>query len=503
MSNGFFGRVTKTALALVGNQILHLLMQFILPPLFLANYGVKDYSEWLVLSAAMGFFGFLDLGLQTYVANKLTVFYHNNDLEGFHRFQTTGLLMSFAVLFSTSVLALMVFFIPVDRLLSVSMPTAKAAVILYLLVLQVLVFIFWGQMASAYRAIGRAYRSVMWFNLQKMAMLAVTVGAVALKQTFMIIALLQLFVALLSLLSVWLDLGFKFKEIAPKIRGFDIALAKEIIKPSLYFSLFVFNNFLIYQLPVLILNRFESPLAIISFSVGRTLFSFTRQGLSVIQASIGPEITRLEGIRDWANLKRLYQGAESLTISASVIFNTCIFVASPFLLMVWMKRTDIFIFNPMLILMLISAVMSLKEFKYYFQTMTNRHEKTAVMMLSSYILMSGLNYMAAKHYGLVGLLLVWLVIEVLQLSIIQQYNRHLFSDVFRVTPRQIIVMALALMAFSIISVIFKYRIVDQTMLMTMLQTFIVLSVMTVISFYFFNGGEVLGLIKDRVLSKIL
>lgn len=503
MSNGFFGRVTKTALALVGNQILHLLMQFILPPLFLAKYGVKGYSEWLVLSAAMGFFGFLDLGLQTYVANKLTVFYHNNDLEGFHRFQTTGLLMSFAVLFSTSVLALTIFFIPVDRLLSVSMPPVKVAAILYLLVLQILVLIFWGQMASAYRSIGLAYRSVMWFNLQKMVMLAVTVGAVAFMQSFMIIALLQLLVALLSLLSVWLDLGLKFKEIAPKIRGFDIALAKEIIKPSLYFSLFVFNNFLIYQLPVLILNRFESPLAIISFSVGRTLFSFIRQGLSVIQASIGPEITRLEGIRDWASLKRLYQGAESLTISASVIFNTCIFVASPLLLMVWMKRADLFIFKPMLILMLISAVMSLKEFKYYFQTMTNRHEKTAVMMLLTYLIMSGLNYMTAMHYGLIGLLSVWLTFEVLQLSIIQRYNRQLFKDIFRVTPRQNIIMALVLLAFSTTSVIFKYRILEQTTLITIAQAFITLLIMTTMSFYFFNGREVVGLIRERVFRKYI
>ncbi|MBU2464639.1 MAG: hypothetical protein KKG02_02715 [Candidatus Edwardsbacteria bacterium] len=503
MTSGIFGRITKTAAALSANQFLHLLMQLLLPPLFLASYGVKNYSEWLVLSAAMGFFGFLDLGLQTYVANKLTVFYHNSDLEGFHRFQSTGLLISLIVLFATSVLALVVFFIPIGQWLSVTMPSTRVAIILYLLLLQILVFIFWGQMASAYRAIGQAYRSVMWFNLQKMAMLIVTVGAVALKQSFIIVASLQLFVALLSLLSVWLDLSLRFKDISPKIMGFDRVLAKEIMKPSLYFSLFVFNNFLIYQLPVLILNHFESPLAIISFSVGRTLFSFIRQGLSVIQASIGPEITRLEGIKDWGNLKRLYQGTESLTISASVIFNTCIFMASPVLLMVWMKRTDIFLFEPMLILMLVSAVMSLKEFKYYFQTMTNRHERTAVMMLISYIFMSGLSFIAAKHFGLSGLLLVWLMIEVLQLFIIQQYNRQLFKDIFKVTPRQSIIMVVVLLVFSIASVIFKYRMVDQATPVIMTQAFVVLLIMSSLSLYLFKGREIIGFARKRIFHSII
>lgn len=497
MSSGFFGRVTKTALALLGNQILHLLMQFTLPPLFLANYGVKDYSEWLVLSAAMGFFGFLDLGLQTYVANKLTVFYHNNDLEGFHRFQTTGLLISFAVLFSTSVLALTVFFVPVDRLLSVSMPTAEVAVILYLLALQVLVFILWGQLASVYRAIGRAYRSVMWFNLQKTAMLLVTVGAVTFKQSFIIVSSLQLLVALFSLLSIWLDLGLKFKEISPKIRGFDITLAQEIIKPSLYFSLFLINNILIYQLPVLILNRFESSLAVVSFSVGRTLFSFIKQGLSVIQASIGPEITRLEGINDWVNLKKLYQSTESLTISAAITFNTFIFAASPLLLLVWMKRSDIFAFGPMLILMLISAVMGLKEFKYYFQTMTNRHERTAVVMILSYLLMSVASYPAAKHYGVMGLLLVWLVTEVFQTVIIHGYNRQLFINVFTISPKQGIMMSAMLIVFSLVSLGFKSHLTGETTSIIAVQAIVLFLMVGSISCCLFSGKEIVGLIKRK------
>lgn len=497
MASGFFGRVTKTALALFGNQLLHLLMQFVLPPLFLARYGVKGYSEWLVLSAAMGFFGFLDMGLQTYVANKLTVFYHNGDLKGFHRFQSTGLMMSIGVLFATATLALTVFFIPIGRWLSLTMSSSGAAAVLYLLVLQVLAFIFWGQLASAYRAIGRAYRGVMWFNLQKLAMLVVTIAAVAFKSSFTVVALGQLVVALLSLLSIWLDLHLKFREISPQFAGFDWALSKEILKPSLYFSLFVFNNFLIYQLPILILNRFVTPLAIISFSVGRTLFSFVRQGLSVVQASIGPEITRLEGIKDWGNLKKLYQNTESLTISTSVTFNTFIFAASPLLLLVWMKRYDIFAFGPMLVLMLISAVMGLKEFKYYFQTMTNRHEKTAVMMILSYLLMSGASYLAAKYYGLVGLLLVWLAVEVFQTVIIHGYNRQLFIDVFQLSPKQGIIMFAMLMTFLIFSLVFKSCLIEKPSAIIMIQAITLLLILGSISYYLFNGKEIIGLIKRK------
>ncbi|MBI4726226.1 hypothetical protein HY768_03205 [candidate division TA06 bacterium] len=395
-------------------------------------------------------------------------------------------------------MALAVFLLPVGRWLSLSVPSARVTAIIYLLALQILVLILWGQLASPYRAIGRAYRGVMWLNLQKLAMLAVTVAAVALKQSFMILALLQLGVALLSLASVWLDLKLKFNDVSVKPIRMEWSLAKEIIRPSLYFSLFVFNNFLIYQLPVLILNRFETPLAIIVFSVGRTLFSFVRQGLSVIQASIGPEITRLEGIKDWANLKRLYQSAESLTISAAVVVNTVIFTASPVLLQVWMKRTDIFVFKPMLFLMLIAAVICLKDFKFYYQSMTNRHEKMAIIMFVTYIAMTVLSFWSIKYKGLNGFLMTWLAVETIQLLVINKYNNDLFIDFFKMSLKPIVSTLSTLFALTVIFVLFKDRLTNQTPYMIIAQSLIIGAVIFIAAYRYIGLRECFKLLYKQL-----
>jgi O-antigen/teichoic acid export membrane protein len=427
MTENTFKRITKTGIALVGNQGLQLLGQLAVPPLFLMKYGVLGYSEWLVLTAAIGFLSVLNFGLHTYVINELNVSYHQNDLKKFHELQTTCLILLTGIAVLFTVIAGVVFVLPLKIMLNLSASEINISVTIYFLILQLLVLNVLGLINGGYRATGKAFRGVMWSNVQKLIMVLSLIAGVLLAFPFYILAIFQFAAVILSLIIVSYDRKLNFTNVSISFKYWNSAIAKNIIKPSLYFSLFTINNFLLYQAPVLILNYFVEPKLVVMFSVGRMIFSFIRQGLGLIYGAIEPEITRLKGIGDWLQLKRLYKYTESLTISIALPANVAVLMLSPLLLRLWLKNADYYNKWSYLFLMLISVAMCLKENKIYFQYATNTHERTGSVMFFSYLIMILLSIYSIKAYGINGFLFSWLITEIFQLCVILVFNTVLFN----------------------------------------------------------------------------
>src|SRR5215472_10246617 len=117
-----FKRILKTFSALAAGHGIQSLTQLLLPPAFIAAYGVTGFGEWLVLSAAVGYLGTLDFGLQTYVLNELTSLYHRGELERFHRVQSVGLRLMLLFIACGIVLAFGMFVVPLAKILKLSGP---------------------------------------------------------------------------------------------------------------------------------------------------------------------------------------------------------------------------------------------------------------------------------------------------------------------------------------------------------------------------------------------
>lgn len=72
-------------------------------------------------------------------------------------------------------------------------------------------------------------------------------------------------------------------------------------------------------------------------------------------------------------------------------------------------------------------MMSVKEYKLYFQYASNRHIKTSVMMFLTYLFMVLANVFTIEQFGVNGLLAAWLFTELLQIGFIHRYNNQLFA----------------------------------------------------------------------------
>jgi O-antigen/teichoic acid export membrane protein len=445
-----FKRILKTLAALAAGHGIQTITQLLIPPAFIAAYGVKGYGEWLALSAAVGYLSTLDFGLQTYVLNELTGLYHRKEMDQFHRVQSVGLWLMLMFVGGGAVVACGAFFLPVAQILKISGPPMAVSWTVFWLALQVLAGIPLGQILGIYRTFGQAHRGVMWGNAYRILLLAVTIILAWLHAAFWVLAAGQVLTILTILLVVTLSLRWSNPEVHPRLDYWDTKLAGQILRASAFFGLFLLNNFLVYQAPVLMLQRFLGSEVVVVFGVARTLFSFVRQGAGLVQQSIAPEITRLYGVGDKEKLVRLYVLFERVVLTVVLIVNAGLLLMAPMLLKFWLKRPEFFNLSVFVLVMLISIVSSLKEYKIYFQYTTNNHVRPGLVTFLSYVLMILVSAPATGWFGLRGFLMLWLSVELIQIGFLHYYNAQVFGWRREVTLQPTLRLGFALLVLLVV-----------------------------------------------------
>ncbi|HXB61356.1 MAG TPA: hypothetical protein VNU94_00730 [Acidobacteriaceae bacterium] len=427
---GSLRRISKNFFAGVVANGINLLNQFLLPPIFLHRYGVALYGEWIALSVGVAYLRTLNFGIQTYVNQDLTLCFHRGEMEGYHLRQSTALRLLMGICGLAGILCLSVFFLHPQRLLRLTITDHQASLALYLLALQVLVNILFGYIAGIFMVVDRASRGSQWNNAQRAMLLAVTFTAACFRVSLPMLALVQLATYLLAFAGLLIDLYRTAPRIFPSIRYWDASIVGEILKGGGHFGLILSCTFLAFEAPVLILQRIIGPVAVVAFTLMRTLFSMSRQILAMLTQSLGPEVTSLFAKRDWRQLRTLYSYSEQLVFACIPIVSLGILVASPWLLAVWhVNRSGVQLFElyPYVLAAAISIVISTQEHKAQFQYATNSHEKYARFMFSTYLLMVALSIPLVTRFGMMGFLCLWLATESSQLVYIIHLNHELFA----------------------------------------------------------------------------
>lgn len=442
-------RISKNLLALFTSNGINTLWQLLLPPIFIHKYGTSLYGEWLALSASVAYLGTLNFGVQTYVNQDLTVRYHRGQMEGFHVQQSTALRLLLGIVLVAAAISLGIFFVPLDKLLKLTISRHQATLAAYFLSLQILINFLFGYFGGSFMVISRSHRGTHWNNIQRVGVMLFTAGAAWLRMPFATVAGIQFAVNAVCLVGVLIDIRITAPDIFPTLRYWDSKAVVAILKPSGYFGMIIASTFLAYQLPVLILQRIVGPTVVVVFTLMRTIFSMARQLLNAITQSMGPEITRLYGKEDWPALSLLYNYSERFIFFCIPIVNLGVLSVSPLLLTLWLHKSGLFSLPLYAVMTAISFAMCAKEHKFNFQFSTNTHEDLAKVMFISYLLMSPLAIGLVHFYGVMGLLVAWLAVEVFQLIYIMRLNLNLFSSHEKVG----IVYVLRLAVFALVGIL--------------------------------------------------
>jgi len=446
--------IAKNLSALFSSHAIAVFQQIGLVPLFIHVYGKAGYGEWLAISAAVSYLGTLDFGVQTFVNQDLTVRYHRGDMDDFHVNQSTALRLLLTIVGCAALAATVVFALPLQHILKMDgvhgdpiVPPHVVQIAIFFMALQALTNIIYGYFAGTFMVLGKAYIGQYWNNAKMLTLISTAVVAVLLHSSFAGIAMAQ-YAGLLVCLSAQLwHLRRIGRDIFPTLKHWDKALVAKILKPSGYFALIYSSNFLVYQLPILILQRTVGGSFVTLFSLMRTIFSMTRNMMNALTQSIGPEVTSLFAKNDWKGLSKLYNYSERLIFSVIPVANIGVLYLCPFLLTIWLKQPGLF--NPQLYIISAasSIIMSTKEHKFQFQFSTNTHQELARFMFGTYVTLGGLWMFFIPRFGLLGLLWCWFAVETAQLGYLIYLNARFFAHHEPMDKRYLVRLAVLSVSF--------------------------------------------------------
>ncbi len=421
-------RIAKLFAAQNLGQLVTILTQLVLPPLFLHSYGVALYGEWLALSAAIGYLTTFNYGLQTYTNMQMTIHYNRGEVQECRNVQSAGLRILIGTFVFFTLLLLLIFVFPISSWLHLTIPNAQAQWTLYLFGMQIVASMLLGFFTGSYMVVGATHRGTNFSNLTQLISMAATVGFVALHARFFWIAGAQLVVTLFAALYLIYDFGKLAPDIRPTIRYWTPGSLGRTLKPSAQYALLYSSNFISYQLPIILMQRILGPAAVVVYSVTRTIYSMSRRVLYLVTNSIGPEVTITFGERNWKKLHRLYDLSERivLLLVAPITFSSMLL--TPLLLRLWLHKPNLY--NPAvcMLLGLTVSVLSIKEHKYQFQFSSNQVREVSYMTPVAYLITLLVSIPAMIHFQLIGFLSVWCVSEIAQLFYLLHLNRRLFGD---------------------------------------------------------------------------
>jgi O-antigen/teichoic acid export membrane protein len=491
-------RIAKAASALMSGQGVNIITQLLLPPIFISHYGIPAYGEWLTLTATVSYLSTLNFGLQTFANNQVAIYYNRGEIERAHTIQSSALLLLLAIISSAAVVTAAVFFLPINVWLGLKTDAFTVSATVYLLGLQILTRMLLGFIAGIYLVVGVSYRGTNWVNIQALVTVVGT-AVLALKHvSFTWIAAQQVVTLALFCVCILIDLRVTAPVIFPRMRYAKLNRFREILKPSGYFGLLFSSNILVYQLPVIIMQRLLGPSSVVVFSLTRTIFSMSRQALTSISQALGGEITEYYGQGAWTRLYRLYELSERVIFALVPPITIGTLLATPVLMTIWLHKPGLY--NPYVCLMmaLISGATGIKEHKYQFQTCSNEHTKLARLMFWSYVVMVALAVPGIHFFGSMGFLVPWFITEAFQVTFILRLNQRLFVNVAPLDFAPVYKLFALIGGAVMLAAWFAVHAAEKPLLQTATTTLIFMVVLGGISYRLFGLKEVRTYLRSRI-----
>jgi O-antigen/teichoic acid export membrane protein len=319
---GLRQRLVRAAGANALAQVINLLHRIVLPPLFLTQWGVGGYADWMILSSLIAYVSLAELGGTGYISNVLTRAYTQGDVNLYRKVANTGLAMvTFpALIASLAGMALLMLFGP-ERLFGLQTITGTSALmVIGILGFQLLLTLPLGLLYRVYWSVGKQARSLMLYNTG----LALQLASVSVTLVWhcgpVVVAIASLLPYTLVGAFALYDLRRNFTEfrlLSPQY--LELATARSLLKPSLTFWFIGFSQMLMNQGLTVTLGVVLGASALVLFVTTRTIANSIKQLTGLFVNTAWPELTRLHALEDSAALTRMFR-----VVIRSAMLTTCV-----------------------------------------------------------------------------------------------------------------------------------------------------------------------------------
>lgn len=499
-------RILHLVLTSFIGQGVSVITQLLIPPFFLHFYsnGVEVYGEWIALSASISYLGTLNYGIQTYANNQTTILYNRGEVQAAKAVQASALrlMLSLIALFMTA--GSVVFFLPVAQWLNLKHVTSRdASLTLYLLIIQMAVYMLFALLASSYMVVGKLPRGSHLGNFYRLCSVLGLSVAIWMRGSFPVLAAVQLVTLTLFLILLTIDLYRTAPILVPSLRYGSWKQVLSIIKPSGHFMMIAFSGFLTWQGPVLLIQKILGSGAVGAFALVRVVFQMSRQILSVASLAVGQDITLLVGQRNWPQLRRLYELSERVVLFLIPVVSIGSLMMCPFFFTVWLHKRALYEPSLCLLMAITSAVLGIKEHKTQFQSSSNEHVELSIIAVTGYSIMLLVSIFTMKTFGLVGFMCTWLAWEIVQTLLILRLNIRLFPATLHVSMMPVVRLAVFLVvAFGLVAWP-SYREVHWPLSTVVGISVLVTAVLGTAAYFSFGLSEVRSVVESKVRRRLV
>ena len=314
------------------SNVLSLVTNFLIPPLFLKVLGAERYGAWLYLFTIPMSLAMFDLGISAAFSTEVFKLHASGEQGAAGRMYRTGIkLIGLLLLVVLAGAALVVGWRHMQQLSS-----TETLLALFILCAYVLVGFFSELLSSAYKCAGRYPTFQAVSTVGKVVELAVMLALIPLNNfSYMAAAML-----LIKLLTVSVTV-FQSRRMAPElIHGSWQGLApfKHLVLPSAMYAVNPLIMFIALQVPLLIIGPAAGMAAVVAYTTTRTLARLPLQISSQISFSLYTEYTRLhaEGRMDLVN--RLFNKGLLMILALFAAYAAGGMLLGPWVYELWLKH---------------------------------------------------------------------------------------------------------------------------------------------------------------------
>jgi O-antigen/teichoic acid export membrane protein len=304
-----FSRIASALAANAFGQVVNVVSQLLLPPLFFRFWGAPLYGEWLLLSSVPAYLVMADVGIGSAAGNEMVMRAGAGDRQGaqatFYGALWIAAGASLVVLLCGAAVACVSAFWAWPATPHIA--SSDSAYILLLLSAGVGMGFTGLILSSGFRSCGRNALGISLANTGRLLEILITV-TLLLNHTRPLLICAACITArffMFSIQALWLRRVAAWL-FSPGGRA-DKQLVRRLLRPALGFMTYPLGNALVLQGPLLIIGATMGGAGVAMYSSLRTLARVPMQLSNMLCSSIWPELSRAHGAKDWMLLRRLHR----------------------------------------------------------------------------------------------------------------------------------------------------------------------------------------------------
>ena len=414
-----FRKIFKASGAAGFGQIINIVNQLLLVPVYMRFWGPQLYGEWLILSAAPSVIAMAgDLGFGTVAANEMNIFVAKGNRSGALKvFQNTWIVISiFSILFFSLAFVAISYF-QIGSFLNINNITeGDSKLILLMFLANILVFQQHGLLLAALRCEGNYVVGMTIGNISKVCELAFIVLFLSFfNASPIIIVTITLSVSVASYLVARILVAKKSPWVKYGISNFSLPMIKEQTPLAFSFLSFPITQAFSIQGVVIIIGSILGPAAVVLFSTTRTFMNVIKQVVSIINAAIWPELTTAYGQENFDKFKKIFITSMQVLGLILVSFNVFVLLFGEPLYLFWTKgkiiMSDTFFYT----FALITSISAIWNLFGIVQAATNKAKKYAFYNLVSIVILISSVIFFSSMFEINGVLIALLLSELFML----------------------------------------------------------------------------------------